>query len=289
LKTTKKFHKDLQAFFDAFSGDYERIYYERRSKQYSHNLTIKQIQKINLRILTQYFVGMFLNRPEVSHKHESVLLKDFENLIFQDYHSKIAYFTVALAFYRLEELCRDEKISKENFPYKAHLLMMLREKVGGTAPNMNFETGVDEHSMKIINTISKKTEAEKLFIELSMVLEKSRKHWVEVLKRNQYGIKDVPEFTDLLLKDIRTRYAIKVSELSTDENYVYKGIVLNTRLDKFGNWYGYVKRPPENVFFHSNFNKRLNFEDLAGKLVSYKIQVNKTNGKTFATDVELLS
>ena len=46
--------------------------------------------------------------------------------------------------------------------------MMLREKVGGTCPNLNFETGIDEHSQKIINVlknnINKKNSAVCFFV-----------------------------------------------------------------------------------------------------------------------------
>ena len=286
FETTKKFHKDLQDFFDAFSGGYERLYYERRSKEYNHLPQIKQTQKINLRILTQYFVGMFLDKPEVSHRHESILLKDFANSLFQEYHSKTAYYTTALAFYRLEELCRDGKIGKDTQPYKAHLLMMFREKISGSCPNLNFETGVDEHSQKIINALKSKADAEKIFIELSKLLSKCKTHWIEVLKRNQYGIKDVPEFTQLLLNEVRKTYSIKVTELSTDEDFIYKGLVMNTRLDKFGNWCGFIRRPPDNIFFHSKFNKRLDFSNLSGKLVAYKIKINQTDNRPFAVDVD---
>jgi hypothetical protein len=286
FETTKKFHKDLQDFFDAFSGDYERLYYERRSKEYSHLPQIKQTQKINLRILTQYFVGMFLDKPEVSHRHESILLKDFANTLYQEFHSKTAYYATGLAFFRLEELCREGKIQKDILPYNAHLLMMLREKVAGACPNLNFETGIDEHSQKLINALKSKTDAEKLFIELSKLLDKCRKYWIDVLKRNQFGIKDVPEFTELLLNEVRKVYSIKVTQLSTNEDFIYKGTVMNTRLDKFGNWCGFIHRPPDNIFFHSNFNRKLDFNNLTTKLVSYKIKINQTDNRPFAIDIQ---
>ena len=285
FETTKKFHKDLQDFFDAFSGEYERLYYERRSKEYNHLPLIKQTQKINLRILTQYFVGMFLNKPDVSHNHESLLLRNFNNSLFQEYHSKTAYYTTALAFYRLEELCREGIIQKDILPYKAHILMMLREKVGGTCPNLNFETGIDEHSQKIINVLKNKDDANKLFIELAKLLDKCRGHWINILQRNQFAIKDVPEFTELLLNEVRKTYSIKVAQLSTDENFIYKGTVMNTRIDKFGNYCGFIRRPPENIFFHSNFNKNLDFSNLNTKLVSYKIKINQTDNRAFAVEV----
>lgn len=59
FETTKKFHKDLEELFKALSNQYGAIYYERRSKQYLNNPTIKQTEKVNLKNLTQYFIGMF--------------------------------------------------------------------------------------------------------------------------------------------------------------------------------------------------------------------------------------
>ena len=70
FEATRKFHKDLEEFYDNYTGSPTRLYYERRSKQYQHDPRIKQTQKINLRVLTQFTVGMILNKPHMSHRHE---------------------------------------------------------------------------------------------------------------------------------------------------------------------------------------------------------------------------
>lgn len=104
FEATKKFHKDLEDFINALSPEYDRFYYERRSKQYDHNPSISHFQKLNLRLIMQSVIGMFMNEPHISHRHESKLLEMYSNMVFQEHQSKLPYFTASLAFYKLEKL-----------------------------------------------------------------------------------------------------------------------------------------------------------------------------------------
>jgi hypothetical protein len=124
FETTKPFHKELEEFINALSPDYERFYYERRSKQYDHNPSISQFEKLNLRIIIHAFVSMYLNHPHLSHRHESKLLDTFGNILFKDFQSKLPYFTSSLAFLKIEKLFRKQKLSKEYYTFKYHILMI---------------------------------------------------------------------------------------------------------------------------------------------------------------------
>jgi len=76
FETTKPFHKDLERVFEAISSEEvinsDKIYYERRSRQFSNNYLIKQYQKVNIRILIQSYVSTFLKQPHQGHRHESL-------------------------------------------------------------------------------------------------------------------------------------------------------------------------------------------------------------------------
>ena len=61
FEITRDFHKNLENFFlfmPSKGEDYEKIYYERRSKQYADNPTILATQKINFRLLIQSVVAI---------------------------------------------------------------------------------------------------------------------------------------------------------------------------------------------------------------------------------------
>src|SRR5208282_3548933 len=75
FEATLPFHQDtLEPFFAAFESGV-RLYYERRARQYNNDPLIKKTHIVNLRILTQTFVGMFLDAPHESHRHEAKLLE----------------------------------------------------------------------------------------------------------------------------------------------------------------------------------------------------------------------
>ena len=110
FETTRPFHKLLEDFFNDYQGSAHRIYYERRSKQYQYNQTIKHYQRISFKRLIQSFVGMFLCQPYMSHRHEYKLLSLFQNTIFRDSQSKLPYFTAALASHVLDKASQDNEL-----------------------------------------------------------------------------------------------------------------------------------------------------------------------------------
>ncbi len=288
FEATKKFHKDLEQFFNAISPDYEKIYYERRSKQYNHNPTVKQTQKINLRVLTQYFIGMFLDLPHVSHRHESILLRDYQNKIYQEQQSFLPYFTVALSFYYLEKFFREESLTRNIASFKAHLLMMFRESISGFRPKLNSEKSTDEHSQRILDFTKDKENLLKRFSDLVDIFNSCRNIWVNELHRGIDGMKDVPSFTDLLLKETRKAFPVNSPKVVLETHKPrHTGKVVKASIDRNGQRYGFIFRKPENIFFHSSQNKQLNFIDLTGRLVSYKITEDSKTGKSTAIDIEI--
>ena len=290
FEATKKFHKDLEEFINHINSEYpDKIYYERRAKQYSHNPTIKQIQKINLKILTQYFSAMFLNKPHLSHRHESFLLREQANILFQETQSKLPYFVSSYAFYQLEKLFREANFYPELKPYKAHLLMMFRESIAGKAPSINNEKPIDDYSQKIITVLKKPQLTTRQFEEVAKVFKNTMNKWTGELEKSRFAIKDVPDFTTLLLSDTQKYFTVKVTTISDDEDFVYKGVVMKTMLDRFGNFCGFIKRSPDNIFFHLQQNKDLNFIGLEGKLVSYKVSINPKDNRQLAVNVERIN
>ena len=110
---TKPFHKNFEMFVNDFVADFsEKIYYERRAKQYYGNPNIKQYQIFNLKILTQYSVAALLQKPYKAHLHESVLLKDYKGRLFCVKHSALPYFAVAYTFLTLEKFIKEQVIPK---------------------------------------------------------------------------------------------------------------------------------------------------------------------------------
>jgi cold shock CspA family protein len=288
FETTKKFHKDLEEFFNAVSVDYEKIYYERRSKQYHHNPLIKQTEKINIRVLTQSFIAMFLNRPHLSHRHESKLLKEFANSIFQEVHSRLPYFTSSLTFYKLEKLFRNNIIErKEYYSFRSHIMMVFRELISGNCPNVHAEKAIDKHCETVLEVLKDEKDTEAYFRKAIEIFSKCKNIWVDELGKSSYGIKDIADFTNLLLKTVDETKGVSPIEYS-DSNNLFEGKVVKTIIDRYGDRCGFIKRVPNDIFFHSKANRELDFVDLEGKYVSYEVEINPKNGRETALNVKIM-
>ena len=288
FETTKQFHKDLEEFFNDYSFGNIKLYYERRARQYQHNPIIKQNQKTNMRGLIQGFVAMFLCNPEIAHRHESKLIDEYQNKVFMDSHSRLPYYITAVTYYQLDDLFRLNKLDKKNYyTYRHHISMIFREIVAGKCPDINSKTAIDNYCSILQSTLESRYNTEINFRKATGIFDDCRKIWVNEYQKSQFGIKDNAEFTKLLLQYIGSQNNASYTELNEDEDFRYTGYVVNTIRDRFGNDCGFISRTPNNIFFHSNFNRGLNFSQLKGKNVTYKVNVNPKDGRLLAVDVEL--
>jgi len=288
FEATKPFHKELEEYINAVSPKYEPFYYERRSKQYNHNPLIKNYQRINLRIIVQSFVGMFLNEPHCSHRHETKLVELYKNVIFQERQSKLPYFTASLAFYKLEKCFRHNKLDRKYYTYRHHILMIFRELIGGNVPDINKQKDVEEYCDKILNILKDDAGTYEKYKDAIKVFDDTYHEWTTVLNKDKFGIKDVKGFTELLLKNIRKVTEYKVVSINDDE-YIYHGEIVTIRKDSYGTRYGFISHKPRDIFFHQNQSHSLDLSDnnIIGRIVTYKIAKGRS-GQDVAEDVKLL-
>jgi len=286
FETTKPFHQKLEEFFNAYSSEPVKIYYERRSKQYRHIHTIKNAQIINLQVLLHSLVGMMLDKPNMVQNSLLAMLKEFKGLVFLERHSYLPYYTSALAFNQLEKLFLDGIISKDLRSYKPHLLMMFREAVAGSLPPINDSKLIDEHCQSLLRVLRKPENSKEFFIKITEVFKIARDKWINEMKKNPYGMKDIADFTQLLLNSIRIEYSVKSVKFEKSERII-ESKVLFTLKDRNDKWYGFISEEPDKIFFHESFNKGLDFKTLKGKKVEYKISKSR-DGKIYAFDTKLI-
>ena len=158
FEATLPFHQEtLEPFFGACESDV-RLYYERRARQYNNDPLIKKTHIVNLRILTQTFVGMFLDAPHESHRHEAKLLEkyageDGTRRIFREDHSPLPYFVCALTWYLFDKYLREGLISKKYWTYRAHLFLIFRHSVGQRPPRLIKSKAIDSYCEKILEML----------------------------------------------------------------------------------------------------------------------------------------
>jgi hypothetical protein len=226
-----------------------------------------------------------LNKPDMVQNSILAMLKEFKGLVFLERHSYLPYYTSALAFNQLEKLFREEKITKDLRSFKPHLLMMFREAIGGTLPPVNETKLIDEHSQKILRVLKNPENSTGIFIQVADLFKQARDKWINELKKSPYGMKDIAEFTKILLETTGKGFSIKAVKFEKSERII-DSTVLFTLKDRNEKWYGFISGSPDNIFFHENYNKGLDFKSLKGKKVEYKLGRTK-DGKVYAFDTKI--
>lgn len=284
FEATRQFHKELEEFFEALGNKYQRIYYERRSKQFQHDPRVKHTDKVNLRILTQVVVGMFFDQPELAHRHEAWLLRKFEDKLYLERHSKLPYYTAALTFLKMERAFRETGVDERRlYSFRAHLAMVFRQLVGGRCPRLDHERAIDKYCAGVLDILTSQEQFRDCFEKAVATFEVARSKWIEELGRSADGIKDITEFTGLLLEVSSDERGGKERVDGGDDRKT--GRVVKVFVDRRRDYGGFIRRTGKDLFFHRRDNPGLSFDALEGELV-YFTEGENSRGWPIGRDVE---
>lgn len=250
FETTKPFHQKIEDYFEA-KCDAIKLHYERRNKQYTSIPTITRYQIVNLRVLTQSFVAMFLQKPYEAHRHEAILLqkyapKDERNrLIYNSDHSPYMYYIAALTWYVFEMAFRNNTIveKKKIRPYMAHLYYIFTFTTGQYPLNSSCTVQAME---KFCSKLEKNLLSDDFGETLKKVISTFKKSVTEWVKsgKSEFAIKDSKEFTDLITQNAREVFVNKTSQLDTADVVINKqqwleGEILSTIFKE--RWFAFIK------------------------------------------------
>ena len=128
LAALTDFQRSLEQYFNSFTGD-ERLYYERRAKQYNLDNSVPKTKIITVPYQIKSFAAMFLNDPHNVTSFFGTIVKRLNEgkaQIFTSDHSYAPYYTSALAFYKLESHFRKKNIDSIYKKVRFHILMLFR-------------------------------------------------------------------------------------------------------------------------------------------------------------------
>lgn len=267
FETIKEFHKNLEKYFEINEvPGYDKIYYERRSKQYADNIQIKPRQKISFRGLIQSMTALFLNHVEDSHRHEYTLLKKYGDFLFVDTQSYQPYYLAAFLYLNVDILFREKKLPKGLGNYKMHIILLMKEMEGGNSPDLSSKE-IDKYCSHLLKSLED-GRFEKCAVSACDKFDEIRNKWISLKgEQYKYGIKDSAEFRSFLMKEIHG------VEYEKNVDKIYTGYVMNVELDKHNTLYGFIEHMPNNIFFHEFDNPDMD-RSYIGKMVSYKITRN---------------
>ena len=283
FECTRQFHKELEELFEALSAEYpnNRVFYERRSKQFADNPTVKSYEKISFRILIQSFVSAFLNCPHKGHKHESKLLQEFNNKIFIDGQSKLPYYVSSLMYSDMEKMFKKHVEYKDLKTYKFQILLLIRKLCNNDQFSINDEKNIDLYCENILPVLHDTQKFEEIFISAILEFNRLFHSWIDLKGETyRYGIKDTADFTNYMLSNM--------CPSQKSEMIPYRGTVIKISRDRHNQYYGFISKHPNNIFFHSSDNRNIDFEGLLNRDVIYDIGHDKDGTREKAINIRLV-
>jgi hypothetical protein len=119
------FPKKLEVYFQTFDGK-QKLYYERRSRQYNSVEHIEKVRVVNMTTLVRAYASIFLERPHRTTRNYKALLKSVGTEIFGKDHKLEPYYLSAFANYRLEYMFRNQLLASDLKPARYHILLAFR-------------------------------------------------------------------------------------------------------------------------------------------------------------------
>jgi hypothetical protein len=135
LFALSELQKRIEAYFNSFEAEPgKRIYYERRSRQWSGSAQVRGTWRvISLRNLMQAFASLYLRIPHTAARYYGDLRNRVGNDVFSDGHNEAYYYSAAYAFCKLDHFFRSGAISRELKPARYHLLAGVRTIYSGSS------------------------------------------------------------------------------------------------------------------------------------------------------------
>lgn len=208
LASLTQFQRRLEEYYASYTNEM-RLYYERRSKQYSSDSNVLKNRIITVSYQIKSFVAMFLDEPHnVTSFFGSIVKRVNDNKIkvFVPDHKFSPYYLSAYAYFKLESLLKKGAIDQSYKKLKFHILMLFRvmNELEQIPPfnSKKMDTYCD-HLLKILNDNQKCLEA---FQKCIKIIDESGFD-----KSNKQDVKLVSK-TKLLLDHIQTSTVNKESE-----------------------------------------------------------------------------
>ena len=277
LESLTPFHKELEDFYsihESTRDSVDRIYYERRSKQYARdNINPRNIVSLTGQIKS--FVGMFLNEPHSHPRYYGELLRSYEGRLFASDHKPEPYYASGVALLAVEKWLNSYRNSRDLRLYKHQMLMLLRTSIGGQdIPRLN-SNAISDYSLRIVDVFRDPRRSDEAckwaadFLNAALVKFGTRS-----------GERNPPHrlraFTDRLIESLPSGKPVRDTHLvenSASLDGLEKGrIIWFDELKK----YGFIERDTgDDIFVHESECSRVPWHLRSpGKRVQYRIRPN---------------
>ncbi|MGO9272360.1 MAG: AIPR family protein [Terriglobia bacterium] len=167
----QEFPKELELFFRTFS-DPQKLYYERRSRQYDRQ-DIEKTRIVTPPNMIRAFAAMFLDEPHRTTRNYASLASKVGKEIFVKGHRMEPYYTAAFTLYKLEYFFRSGRLEPKYKPARFHILLAARilgnpERL----PRMN-SRDMERYCKVLTDILWEASKADDLITRAAMVVEQA--------------------------------------------------------------------------------------------------------------------
>jgi hypothetical protein len=153
LQALSSFQRKLEAYFASFEDSNQKLYYERRSKQYVSVPGIKKNRIVTMGQQIRAFASMFQDQPHRASRHYTQILKQLGTRIFSDGHQLEPYYASAFALFRLESMFKSQIIPNTYRPARYVLMMALRYLLAGPDMPAFTANAMRAYTQNILNVL----------------------------------------------------------------------------------------------------------------------------------------
>ena len=184
LSAMSSFQKGLEVYYRV-RFNHGKIYYERRSKQYDSDETIKNHQIISIENQAKSFSSMFRQDPHLATSYfgklANAMNKSDSDLdsglgLCDNNHEYVPYYMAGLAYSKLEVLFRNRTIDKKFKRVRFYVLMLVLMIVTGKKePKLNIKDSskTEEFCEPIIKKLLDEEDCLKIFKKAAEIIERS--------------------------------------------------------------------------------------------------------------------
>ncbi|MFG0593581.1 AIPR family protein [Delftia sp. WSY_9] len=174
LLALSDFQKKLETYFAAFEEE-QRLYYERRSRQYNSVGGMEKTRIITPGNLIKAFASMFLEEPHRATRSYRRILSRVGVDLFEPDDKLEPYYVAALASYRLEYLFRNQILPGAFRSARYEVLFALRlQQIPAPLPKMN-SNAIERLCKPLIEKLWSASESEAIFKDAADLVLKTAK------------------------------------------------------------------------------------------------------------------
>lgn len=148
------FQKRLEDYYAAIEPS-NRLYYERRSKQYNRT-NIPDSRIVDKTTQIKVIASFYYNQPHKVTRYFGALFNEFGEKLFRDEHKFSPYYMAAFALHRINEQLKNHLIEPKFKKAKHFVLMMIKLELGGKVPEFSSKE-MEKYCENAMNILSDDT------------------------------------------------------------------------------------------------------------------------------------